>query len=83
MPEVIKSKQHAFFTPDQKYIFMQTDLITKEDGDKWIEENVHDDIENHWVIKTSSILKFSKKQYENLYLHSDLNLSEEGSQKDL
>ena len=74
LPEVIKSKQHDFFTPDQKYIIKQTDLVTQADGDEWIKANIHDDIENHWVIKTSSMLKFNRKQLENMYLDSNLNL---------
>ncbi len=74
IPVVRESKQHFFFTPDQKYIFMQTDFVSKDDGYKWITENIHDDIDNHWVIKTSAILKFSQKQLENLWCHSNLNL---------
>ena len=63
----------------QKYIFMQTDLLTIDDGNKWIDENIRDDEDGHWVMRTSSILKFSKDQCDGIYVHSNLKFEEDSN----
>lgn len=60
----------------QLIIFKQVDLPTKDDGDVWITENVSDDIENHWIIKTSNILKLNPWQRWDIAIDDKINLEE-------
>ena len=71
--------------PDNGYqilYFLQTDLPTKEDGDKWITENISEDIDNHWVMQTSAILFLHPWQRFNLDVSDDINVETDRWPKD-
>ena len=77
MPKGAKSEQNH-----QLIVFKQVDFPTKGDAEIWITENISDDIDNHWVTKTSNILKLHPWQRFGLAIADDINLEDTPSPKE-
>ena len=82
MYSVLRTDSHPTKKGQLTYTFLQVDLPSKEACDEWITENIknEDEIIRCWAMKTSSLLKFAKWQFENICIDSKINLTEESSE---